>query len=252
MFSFFYFLSDITQHNNTTKVPSVHGISMDEGTKILEKQGFNVEVIDSVYVDTMPPLAIVKQSPDEGSVVKGSRTIYLTVNRAQPPTINMPNLIGLSYTAAKMYMKSLGLKLGDTTYKPDIAENTVLQQMQKGGDIQPGEKVLVGTKIDLVLGSGLGDKEFDVPDLFGLTYTEAQMVLAAHNINVGAIIADPDVRDTATAFVYRQNPPKYMDIPTEEGKVHNRIRSGQVMDMWLSVKQSTIAIDSTTIKEEDR
>lgn len=250
LFGLFYSLGIITKHNSITKVPFVKGMNVEKATKLLEQQGLSVEVIDSVYIDTLSPLAVVKQSPDNGSSVKINRTVYLTVNRATPPSIEMPNLVGLSYTAAKMYMSSMGLKIGDTTYKPDIAQNTILQQLQHDVDIPPGTKIIVGSKIDLVLGSGVGDEEFRVPNLIGLTYAEATMVLESHDLNIGALIVDPDVKDTTAAFVYRQNPPQYMEI-TEPGIEHipNRMRSGQLMDIWLSSKKVAIPKDSTIAKD---
>ena len=251
LFGLFFSLSIITGHTNTSKVPAVQGIPLEQAIKTLKQQGFNVEVTDSAYIDTVPPLAVVKQSPDNGSLVKSNRTIFLTVNRVVPPSIQMPNLVGLSYIAAKMQIKSMGLKIGDTIYRPDIAQNTILQQMQHGVDLQPGTKIVVGSKIDLVLGSGVGDEEFDVPDLVGLTYAEAKIVLESHNINIGALVTDPDVRDSARAFVYRQNPPKYIDI-VEEGmeRTRNQIRAGQSMDIWLSTKKAVAVKDSTNnIKE---
>jgi len=251
LFGLFFSLSIITGHTNTSKVPAVQGMPLEQAIKTLKQQGFNVEVTDSAYIDTVPPLAVVKQSPDNGSLVKSNRTIFLTVNRVVPPSIQMPNLVGLSYIAAKMQIKSMGLKIGDTIYRPDIAQNTILQQMQHGVDLQPGTKIVVGSKIDLVLGSGVGDEEFDVPDLVGLTYAEAKIVLESHNINIGALVTDPDVRDSARAFVYRQNPPKYIDI-VEEGmeRTRNQIRAGQSMDIWVSTKKAVAVKDSTNnIKE---
>lgn len=249
LFGLFYSLGILTQHNNTTKVPIVKGLDVEKATKLLKQQGLNIEIVDSVYVDTLPVLTVIKQSPDDGSLVKVNRTIYLTINRAIPPTIEMPNLVGLSYTAAKMYMSSMGLKIGDTIYKPDIAQNTILQQLQQDKDIQPGTKILVGSKIDLVLGSGVGDEEFKVPNLIGLTYAEATMVLEAHNLNIGALIVDPDVKDTSKAFIYRQNPPQFTEI-TEPGieRSPNHMRSGQLMDIWLSNKKSTIPKDSIPVQ----
>lgn len=252
LFGFFFYLSVITGHTNTFKVPAVQGMPLEQATKILKQQGFEVEVADSVYIDTMPPLAVIKQSPDNGSLVKSNRTIFLTINRVTPPSVQMPNLIGLSYTAAKMQINSMGLKIGDTVYRPDIAQNTILQQMQYGVDIQPGTKIVLGSKIDLVLGSGVGDEAFDVPDLVGLTYAEAKAVLESININIGALVADPDVRDSARAFVYRQNPPKYIDIEGEaiERRTHNQIRAGQSMDIWLSIKKTITVKDSVSNVKE--
>jgi beta-lactam-binding protein with PASTA domain len=49
---------------------------------LLEQKEFNVAVQDSVYVDSLAPLTVIKQSPESEEVVKTNRTIYLTINRA--------------------------------------------------------------------------------------------------------------------------------------------------------------------------
>src|SRR3954466_13486756 len=81
-FIFFLSLDSITRHNETVTVPSVTGKQLTDATTTLKQKGFEVSVQDSVYVDTLPPLTVVKQSPESEDVVKMHRTIYLTVNRA--------------------------------------------------------------------------------------------------------------------------------------------------------------------------
>jgi beta-lactam-binding protein with PASTA domain len=81
----------------------------------LEQQKFNVSVQDSVYIDTLPPLTVVKQSPQSDDVVKIHRTVYLTINRAKPPLIDMPDLRGFSFRSAQMFLESMGLKAGKIT-----------------------------------------------------------------------------------------------------------------------------------------
>ena len=74
---------------------------------ILDNEGFDIVIQDSVYVDTLPASGVVKQVPESDAVVKVNRTVYLTINRAVPPMIDMPNLIGYSYRNAQMNLSSL-------------------------------------------------------------------------------------------------------------------------------------------------
>src|SRR6185436_3390099 len=131
-FLFFMSLDSLTRHNETIRVPQVSGRTLADATSVLEKEGFEVAVQDSVYIDTLQPLAVVKQSPESEELVKVHRTIYLTVNRAQPPLIEMPDLRGFSFRSAQLYLESLGLKIGDTSYTPDIARNAVKDQLFNG------------------------------------------------------------------------------------------------------------------------
>ncbi len=118
------------------------------------------------YTTTLPKLlSVLRQFPDADEYVKENRTVYLTINRSVPPNIEMPNLEGLSLRSAEIALKQYHLKLGDTTFKPDFAKNSVLEQWFNGQRIKAGTKLPQGSTIALVLGSGLGTDEFAVPDL---------------------------------------------------------------------------------------
>ncbi|HYK45359.1 MAG TPA: PASTA domain-containing protein [Parafilimonas sp.] len=232
-FLFFMSLDSLTRHNETIRVPQVSGRTLADATSLLKKDGFEVAVQDSVYIDTLEPLAVVKQSPESEELVKVHRTIYLTVNRAQPPLIEMPDLRGFSFRSAQLYLESLGLKVGDTSYTPDIARNAVKDQLFNGRTIEPGTKIPMSSAIDFVLGNGLGETQLAVPDLVGLTVSQAREYLSGDNVGVGVIITTGAVTDTANAYIVKQNPPPTTQLPSGE-TVHNRIRPGQLMDIWIS------------------
>jgi beta-lactam-binding protein with PASTA domain len=100
----------------------------------------------------------------------------------------------------------------------------------------------MGSGIVLVLGSGLGQDEFNVPDLYSLSYQEALMMLQTTGLNVGAVIPDPDVKDTSNAYVYRQSPERFT-----YDRRYNRIRPGQTIDLWLSSQKPARAVDSSQL-----
>ncbi len=228
-----------THHGKTLLIPAVTGMSLSDAQKLLNEKGFDVEIQDSVFLDTLPPLSITKQFPEADAIVKKNRTVYLTVNRVVPPTIEMPKLVGLSYRNAEVALKQYGLRRGDTSYKIDFAKNSVLEQLYNGEAIKTGTKIQMGSTIDLVLGTGVGAFEFSVPDLVGLTFEEARLALQANGLSVGVVIPLPEVTDNSNAFVYRQVPGRM----NEEGKF-NRIRGGQTIDLWLSVEKPIRQVDS--------
>lgn len=233
LFIFFFSLGFITRHNDVIKVPSVLGKNIDEATNYLEKNGFSVEVSDSVYIDSAAKLSVIKQSPDPDALVKSDRTVYLTINRSVAPLIDMPDLRGFSYKSAELYLQTMGLKVGDTTHRPDFTRN-ILDQTLNGQPIRPGTKINVGSVIGLVVGDGIGSLQMDVPELVGMTLGQARSYLQSMNINIGAIVADPDVAKQDDAYIYKQSPSKF-DEPIPGQKVANKIRPGQVIDIWLSL-----------------
>lgn len=240
-FLFFQTLDFWTNHGKYLSVPDVKGKTYSEAAALLDKQGFEVVVQDSVYYDTLPPLVVFKQFPDPQATVKVNRTVYLTISRAIAPMISMPNLVGMSFRNAQLELNARGLKLGDTSFVPDIARNAVKEQLIGTEPVKPGSEIAMGTRISLVIGAGVGQEEIVVPDLFGLSYPEALTLMEANGIIPGVVLPDPGLSDTSAGFVYWQNPPRI----AEDRRI-NRIRSGQMMDIRLSATRPERTIDTTT------
>jgi beta-lactam-binding protein with PASTA domain len=234
IFGFFSVLGTITKHNEVKKVPNVIGKTYEEAKQVLEAAGLEAGIQDSMYVDTARALEVMRQSPDAEAVVKSDRTIYLTLNRAIPPQIEMPDLRGFSLTSAKLYLQSVGLKMGDTTFVSGAAKNAVKEQQYNGEEIMPGTKINMGSHVDLVVGNGIGQETISVPDLLGMTVSQARAYLSSSNIELGEIIPQGSVTDTENAFVIKQNPPPYSTNASSGETVKNKIRPGQILDIWIS------------------
>lgn len=239
---FFGSLDFLTKHGQYQKVPSIVGKNINTARQLLEDKGFEVEIQDSLYIDTFPKLAVIRQTPDGDATVKVNRTIYLTINRAQPPLVEMPNLVGFSLRNAQMYLENLGLHLGDTSFRPDIAKNAVLEQLYNNQPIKAGTKIFMGSTISFVLGNGIGNLEIGVPDLIGKQYSQARSLLRSMDINFTPVF-DADVIDSAHAYVTKQNPTKYGQS-NDGSRRYNRIKPGQTIDIWLSTQPIPVLTDT--------
>lgn len=249
LFFVLWTLGFVTRHGKYEKVPAVTGMTYSEARSLLEGKGFSVEIMDSTWMEEEAKGKVLKQLPAADEMVKAKRTIYLTINRFQPPVIEMPNLVGLSFRNAELYLNQIGLKLLDTLRRPDIAKDAVLQQLYNGGEIKPGSKLYFGSGVTLVLGSGLGLEQMEVPVLIGMTYQEAKDLLESMGIHAGMPIADDDVRDTANAYVYKQSPEKKMALPTG-GFQTNYIRAGQTIDLWVGTTKIAPPNEDSLLMEE--
>lgn len=236
-FIFFQSLSWITRHDKSLAVPSVTGKSFEEAKKILEGQGFEVEIQDTVYSDTAALLSVVKQFPNADTKVKMNRTVYLIINREAAPDIPMPNLLGMSFRSAEITLQQQKLKLEDTIYQPHLTR-MVLDQQFKGQPIKPGTKIPMGSGIVLVIGIGTGTELLDVPDLIGLTLAEAKVIIESNGFNVGTIL--PQGADAASTYVYKQS----HNHLTSTGNI-NRLRQGEVIDLWVQADKPVSQADST-------
>ena len=232
----------ITKHGEYLKVPAVTGLKTDEAIKLLEKQGFDVYIQDSVFTDTAKRGIVLKQLPDPNATVKINRTVFITVNRYTPPMIEMPKLEGQNLSFAIRMLERNHLKLGDTSYRSDFAQGSVLEQLYNGNRIPEKAKVQWGSRIDLVIARGVESKQMPVPSLLGMTYNEAKAYLDASGISIGAIIAEGRITDTASAYVVKQRPER-LDA---ENKILF-IQSGQLMDIWIN-QVMQIPVDSTDKK----
>ena len=242
---FFATLSWLTGHGKIQRVPSITGQNILAATKTLEAAGFEVIIQDSVFIDTIAKQAVVRQIPEAESIVKNGRAIYLTINRTVAPQVEMPNLAGFSVKSAEMYLISLGLRMGEISYRPDIARNAVLEQLLGDRSIAPGTKIPIGTVINFVLGSGEGMVDIEVPQLVGLTFEAGKMMLQTMNINLGAVVAVTPITDSAAAFIIRQSPAALSDSLDMSGfKLPNKMKPGQLMDLFIS-NTAPIATDST-------
>lgn len=230
----------ITKHGDYLVVPAVKGKSTSEAIKLLESKGFDVTIQDSVFTDTLARGIVIKQLPDADATVKINRTVFLTVNRYMPPMISMPALEGKSFGLALDILQRNHLQLGDTTFKPDFMKGSVLEQLYNGNKIEAGSKVVWGSKISLVIAGGLQDEQIVVPDLIGKTFAEGKVLLESSGINIGAVIGKDAIKDTATAFIYKQNPGRY-----NEAKQPVFIHPGQLMDIYIS-QVMILPEDSTT------
>lgn len=263
--AFFYvYLPEVTHHGETITIPNLEGMQLEEMDEFLGKRNFRYEVADSGYSDQYPPLAILKQYPLPGAKVKEKRKIYLTVKANKPRSVKMPNLIDGSLKNAELVLRSYGLKLGKIRYKPDLASNAVLEQRLNDKLLEPGTMVPLGTEIDLIIGDGLGNRAFKMPNFLGLQLGEADFTIVGSGLNLGSIevrvlnpsdvtiildkVREMDVEiDTAAVIssghVYKQHP-----VAGEE------VRLGEQVDLWIvsfSKEDSTLIMDNWQKRKEE-
>jgi beta-lactam-binding protein with PASTA domain len=238
IFAFLHMLSWITRHGEQLVVPDVKNKNTEEAIKLLQSQGFDAVIQDSTYTDTIPRGVVIKQLPDPNSTVKVNRTVYLTVNCEVPPMIDMPELKGLQLDFALEQLQRDHLQLEDTIFKTDFARGTILEQEYHGSKIVKGTKLQWGSAITLVVSAGVGEENLVVPNLIGMKYSDAKPILDSLGILPVAVL-DNTVDDTASAFIYKQNP----EHTDESGKI-KYIKPGMFMDIFLS-KEMNAVVDTT-------
>ncbi len=243
---FFFSLGWITGNGETEKVPSVIGLDAAAAEKNLKALGFEVELQDSIYVDTLARNAVLRQTPEADEVVKKGRTIYLTVNRVIAPQVDMPNLVGFSIKSAETYLKVLGLRMGSIEMVPDQNKNVVIDQLVNGQPIAPGSKIPSGTLIHFLVGDGGASAALSMPDLVGLTYEQAKAQLLSLGLNLGMVSVNGSIGDSASAFVFDQSPAVYGSQLDSLGMpMRNSVSRGATINLVLDKTAPVRAVRDT-------
>jgi beta-lactam-binding protein with PASTA domain len=234
-----------TRHGQGFEVPDFTGLTEQQSIHLIEKNELRYAIIDSVYLDDMPPGVVVEQTPNQGSLVKKNRTIFFTINAWAPEKVLMPDVIDYSIRNARVMLESYGLNVGEIIYVPSEYTNLVLGQHYNGKPIEPGSPLERETNIDLIVGQGLSNKTTAVPHLIGLNIDDAKEINQSVSLNIGAKIYDSSIQtqeDTLNAFIWKQWP---------EASQESQLQLGASIDIWLTTDSSHIAVDSTMISSPD-
>lgn len=192
-----------TNYNEGITVPDVTEISLVEAGEQLTSYGLRFEVTDRRSNSAFPEDYVIDQTPSPAEIVKPNRKVYLTVNSEAHPTVVVPDVVNLSKRNAEIQLENYGLKVGTISYESSRFKHSVLSQSVPGG-----KTVEKGTVIDLVVSDGLGDKIVDMPQLVGLSLTEAQRKLREAGLHIGEIRYQPSraaVPNTILDFSPKQN-----------------------------------------------
>lgn len=227
---FYAYLPNTTNHGETITVPNIEGKSIQEVEAFLAKHDLRYEVNDSSYSDKYPPLTVLKQYPSAGSKVKENRKIYVSVNRLNPPTVPMPNLVDVSIIGADAILKANELRRG----KIELVSGpfpTVKEMFFKGRPIAPNARIAKGSAIDLVVGDG-GSGNVPVPNVVGYSLEDAKIPILGANLTIGNI-------EIVGGDTLHMNPVILKQKP-EPGDI---IRVGDVVDLWIGKPGTEISDD---------
>jgi eukaryotic-like serine/threonine-protein kinase len=227
---FYAYLPNVTNHGESITVPNVEGLPIEKVREFLTKHDLRFEVNDSSYSSQYPPLTVLKQYPTPGAKVKENRIIYVSVNRVQPPTVPMPDLVDGSLINAEAVLRGSELKRGRIHLVRGPFLNVVQEMRIDGNKIEKGVRIPKGTTIDLVVMDG-GSMYLPTPNVLDYPYDEAHANIVGSNLNVGKIILVGDTLDVKPV-VLKQKP-----TPGEN------IRVGDVVDLWIGAPDADVPPD---------
>lgn len=204
-------LSWSTNHGEKLEVPNLVGKNQNNLANLMADSELQYEVLDAIYDPTKVAGTILEQDPLPTSksniYVKAGRTIKLRVSK-RTLLVEMPNLVDKSQRFAEGILKNREFRY-KLEYQPSKeAHGAVLEQRYKGKIIKAGTKIPIGSRIVLIIGRNEVGTIQLMPNLYGLTISEARMKVR-NMLNMEFVVACPTcitAADSSMARVTSQSP----------------------------------------------
>ena len=169
---------------NGGAVPSVVGQTEEAAVAALEDAGFVAKVSGEEYSDEYEAGTVLRQAPEAGTELREGGTVELWVCRG-PATIPLADFKGWTAQEVRDWLEENGLQgVKKSGRSEDVEEGQVYRQRPAAGvDVARGESVTYWV-------SG-GVPRAAVPDLGGMTRSEAESALGEENLKLGNVSSQP-------------------------------------------------------------
>lgn len=150
-------LNYYTHHGESIAVPNLRNTSIDKAMDIAQELDLVIVVSDTGYIKTVAPGTVLEQIPAAGTFVKSGRTIYLTINAINTPTVALPDIIdNSSYREAVAKLRAKGFKIGEPQYIPG-EKDWVYGVLFNGRSVVAGQRLPVEASLTIQVGNGQRD-----------------------------------------------------------------------------------------------
>lgn len=182
------------------KVPNVVGLNFEQGKQILENAGLDPVHGGERFDERYPKGTIILQRPAANKIVKAGRKIYIIVSSGEVQ-VEVPDIRHKTLDEALAILLRAELKVGkiieDTT--SDVPRGLITQQSYPANI-----KVDKGTFIDIYVSNySASSGRVEVPDLKGMTLSEAKTILTSKNLMVGKVVYQPSIDFLPNTVIYQ-------------------------------------------------
>ncbi len=161
---------------------TVSGLSWDEASSLLRREGFVPIRGETQARPDMPPFTVLDQQPKAGQKVKLGRRVYLTVSTAEK-NFPIPDLIGKTLRGAQLLINENNLVLDTVLYEYSSRPKDVVIQQQP----ERGSRVSRNTGVQLRVSLGISPF-YTVPDVVFSSEQSAIAAIQDAGLEVGNII----------------------------------------------------------------
>lgn len=198
----------------TIDVPNVVGVERQEAERIIRERGLVPEVEAEEFSDR-PAGVVIRQNPEANTRLKEGGTVRLVISRGSD-WVNVPDMVGQTASFAESKFREAELI---PSREPDAYSETVPAGNVISQDPAGGSRAARGSKVRYIVSKGKQPPlQVTVPDLEGLTETEAAARLASVKLRLGSV-SEAYSPTVAEGLVVGQSPIASREI--DEGSAVN-------------------------------
>ena len=183
------YLPLFVKKNSEIEGPFFVGKRVEECLEIKKKINCNIKFIESSFFqEKIPEGTILSQYPKPQNLVKSDRIITLTKNTKKQKWILFPDICENRIRNAYVVLKNLELSLNEIIYVEDVTDGVVLRcENLLGEEIKANQKILLGDKVNLVVGLKNPSSLISVPKILKEDLTGIREYLLGIYLDLGEV-----------------------------------------------------------------
>ncbi len=174
-----------TEESTDIVMVDVRDFSEQKALDMLKKEGFTNVKAEPVSSDEVPEGYVVSQSVEPHAAVPADTEIIIYVS-AGAEEASVPSVEGYSDAQACQMIEEAGFKVKHAyAFDDEVEKDYVIMQSPAAG-----EMAALGSEIIITVSNGSEEKTTKVPNLYGLTESEARDMLEEANLKTGTVSSE--------------------------------------------------------------
>ena len=182
-----------------TTVPNVVGMSTTQAASTIIAANLVIGTTSQQYSTTVSTGCVISQSPVAGSSITEGTQVNLVVSLGPPP-VTVPNVVGMTQSAATSAITAVGLIVGTVTSQ---SSNTVSSGNVISESPVAGTSIPQASAVNLVVSTG--PAMVAVPNVVGMAQSDAASAITAAGLTVGTVTTQTS-STIAAGEVISENP----------------------------------------------
>ena len=174
-------------HGREVAIPDFRGMAPADAERVAFDRGLELSRNDHFYSPTIPAGRIVSQQPEPGTRVRRGWRVQAAESLGAQH-IDIPAVLGMSPRAAEINIRRRGLEVGASAELPvaNSVPDAIIAQTPA-----PGAEGIASPRISLLYAVPPPEPAYAMPDLTGMTLTEATGLVTGAGLKTFAVTTAP-------------------------------------------------------------